>query len=89
MYLDRYTLYHANDNVWTWRSRALQSGAQRTTFIALGVALGLMNKILFFIFAAVVSACSILTFSTAGQGRGQIQNYSYPPRLLDELKRLR
>jgi carboxypeptidase Q len=48
-----------------------------------------MNKILFFSFAAVVSACSVLTFSTAAQRRGQIPNYSYPPRLLDELKRLR
>ncbi|MGH9840042.1 MAG: M20/M25/M40 family metallo-hydrolase [Blastocatellia bacterium] len=47
-----------------------------------------MNKILFFFFTAVASACSIQTFSTAAQRRGQIPNYSYPPRLLDELKRL-
>jgi carboxypeptidase Q len=48
-----------------------------------------MNKILFFFFAAVASACLILTFSTAAQGSGQIPNYSYPPQLLDELNRLR
>lgn len=48
-----------------------------------------MNKILFFSFAAVVSTCLILTFSTAAQRRGQIPPYSYPPRLLDELKGLR
>ncbi len=48
-----------------------------------------MNKILFLIFAAIVSACSILIFSTAAQRGGQIPSYSYPPQLLDELKRLR
>jgi selenocysteine lyase/cysteine desulfurase len=47
-----------------------------------------MNKILFFFFTAVTAVCTILTFSTAAQRRGQIPNYSYPPRLLDELKRL-
>src|SRR5215813_13949618 len=47
-----------------------------------------MNKILFFSFTAVTAVCTILTFSTAAQRRGQIPNYSYPPRLLDELKRL-
>src|SRR5262249_56044668 len=47
-----------------------------------------MNKILFFSFTAVTAVCTIITFSTAAQRRGQIPNYSYPPRLLDELKRL-
>jgi carboxypeptidase Q len=47
-----------------------------------------MNKLLFFFFTAVTAVCTILTFSTAAQRRGQIPNYSYPPRLLDELKRL-
>ena len=47
-----------------------------------------MNKILFFIFAAVVVACSIQIFTTAAQRRGQLPSYSYTPQLLDELKRL-
>src|SRR5262245_9237639 len=47
-----------------------------------------MNKILFSIFAAVVLACSIKIFTTAAQRRGQLPSYSYPPQLLDELKRL-
>jgi carboxypeptidase Q len=47
-----------------------------------------MNKLLFFSFTAVAAACSILTYSTDAQRRGQIPTYSYPPRLLDELKRL-
>src|SRR5262245_3768836 len=47
-----------------------------------------MNKILFFIFTAVVSACSILAFSTSAQRGGQTPAYSYPPQLVDELKRL-
>src|SRR5215510_11668003 len=46
-----------------------------------------MNKILFFIFAAVVLACSIQIFTTAAQRRGQLPSYIYPPQLLDELKR--
>jgi len=41
-----------------------------------------LDKILSFIFEAVVLTCLIQTFTTAAQKRGQIQNYSYPPQQL-------
>src|SRR5262249_7099919 len=47
-----------------------------------------MNTILFFSLMALASAYSIRTFSNTAQKREQMPNYSYPPELMDELRRL-
>jgi hypothetical protein len=48
-----------------------------------------MNKNRFLVITTIVLLCFIATVSATAQRRGQGPTYSYPPQLLEEMRRLR
>jgi hypothetical protein len=48
-----------------------------------------MNKNRFVVITTIVLLCFMTTVSKTAQRRGQSPAYAYPPRLLEEMRRLR